>query len=112
MADKLTAEDYSKHLNTKFRVRLEGDNAPPIELELALVKPFSTLSHPRSDVERFSLYFYGPGDFFLPQRIYHLEHEQMGESDIFIVPVARDQRGFLYEAVFSFFKDGDAPQER
>ncbi|HEX3558928.1 MAG TPA: hypothetical protein VHU19_06980 [Pyrinomonadaceae bacterium] len=105
MTEKFTEEDFTRQLGTKFRVSLEGEGASPVELELAEVKPFPTLSHSRRDVERFSLFFYGPEDFFLPQRIYRLEHELLGGMDIFLVPVARDPRGFCYEAVFSFFKE-------
>jgi hypothetical protein len=105
MPERLNEETFTKQLGTKFRVRLEVEGAPEIELTLDEVEPFPTLSHSRSDLERFSAYFYGPGDFFLPQRIYRLEHEQMGELDIFLVPVSQDQRGLRYEAVFSYFKD-------
>jgi hypothetical protein len=34
-----------------------------------------------------------------------MEHEQMGEFEIFLVPIARDENGFLYEAVFNYYKD-------
>lgn len=105
MSELLSKESFTEQLRTKFRVRLEGEGAREVELELDEVVPFPTLTHSRSDVERFSVYFYGPGDFFLPQRIYRLEHERMGELDIFLVPVARDQRGFRYEAVYSYFTD-------
>ncbi|HVF42181.1 MAG TPA: hypothetical protein VM936_04175 [Pyrinomonadaceae bacterium] len=106
MPERLNQEDFTKHLGTKFRVRLdEVEGAPAVELELAEVVPYATLSHARGDAERFSVYFYGPGNVFLPQRTYRLGHEQLGELDIFLVPVAQDERGFRYEAVFSYFKD-------
>jgi hypothetical protein len=106
MPERLNEEDFRKHVGTKFRVRLdEIEGAPGVELELDEVVPYPSLSHPRGDAERFSAYFYGPGDFFLPQRIYKLEHEQMGENEIFLVPVAQNERGFRYEAVVSNFKE-------
>jgi hypothetical protein len=105
MSETLSKESFAEQLNTKFRVLLETEDAPEVELELAEVAEFPTLTHSRSDVERFSLYFYGPGDFFLPQRIYRLAHEQLGEQDIFLVPVAQEPRGFRYEAVFSYYKE-------
>jgi len=101
----LSKESFSEQLNTKFRVHLEVENAPEVEVELAEVAEFPTLTHSRSDVERFSLYFYGPGNFQLPQNTYRLTHERMGELDIFLVPVAHEPRGYRYEAVFSYFKD-------
>ena len=105
MTERLGEEDFRRELGTKFRVLLGGEGAREVELELDEVKPFPELTHSRGDVERFSVYFYGPGDFFLPQMTYTLEHERLGPADIFIVPVAQDARGFRYEAVFSYFKE-------
>lgn len=106
MPERLNEEDFRKHLGTKFRVRLdEIEGAPLVELELAEVVTYPTLSDPRGDAERFSVYFHSPANFFLPQRIYRLEHEQMGQQELFLVPVAQNEHGFRYEAVFSYFKD-------
>ena len=52
-------------------------------------------------VERFSLYFVGPGDFYLPQSIYRMEHDALGTLEIFIVPVGKEEAGYRYEAVFN-----------
>jgi hypothetical protein len=103
MPETLSKESFAEQLNTKFRVLLE--NAPEVELELAELVEFPTLTHSRSDVERFSLFFYGPGAYPLSQQIYRLAHEQMGEFDIFLVPIAQEPRGYRYEAVFSYFKE-------
>ena len=46
--------------------------------------------------------FQGPAEVFLPQHIYSLAHEQMGDFDLFLVPIARDERGFRYESVFNY----------
>lgn len=105
MPERLTKADFAEHLNTKFRALADAENAREVELELAELVEFPTLTHSRSDVERFSLFFYGPNELFLPQRIYRLAHERMGEHDIFLVPVAQEPRGYRYEAVFSYFKD-------
>ena len=105
MPDMPSKETFREHLNTQFRVLLETEGAPDVALELAEVADFPALTHSRGDVERFSLFFYGPGDLFLPQATYRLAHERMGELDIFLVPVAQEQRGFRYEAVFSYFKE-------
>ncbi|HEX8337685.1 MAG TPA: hypothetical protein VF621_13205 [Pyrinomonadaceae bacterium] len=109
MPETLSKESFAEQLNTKFRVLLETENAPEVELELAEVAEFPTLTHSRSDVERFSLYFYGPGDLLLPQNTYRLAHQQIGEHEIFLVPVAQEPRGFRYEAVFSYFKEDREP---
>jgi hypothetical protein len=37
----------------------------------------------------------------LPQRLYNFSHDAMGEREIFIVPVAKVENGFQYEAIFN-----------
>ena len=55
-------------------------------------------------MERFSVYFKGPTRPFLPQKLYTLQHDQMGEFEIFLVPLSQNDQGFRYEAVFNYFK--------
>ena len=100
MTAELTEKEFSKHVNTKFRVV----NEEPIELELTEVKGYLGQANERTGMERFSAFFHGPSDRFLPQRSYPLEHEVMGAFELFLVPIARDETGFRYEAVFNYFK--------
>ena len=100
MSEPLTEAEFSKHVNTKFRVR--GDE--PIELELIQVKGYLSKPDEESGMERFSAFFRGPVDRMLQQKVYSLEHEHMGNFDLFLVPVNRDESGFRYEAVFNYFK--------
>jgi len=100
MSAPLTEEEFSKHLNTKFRIAGEQ----PLELELTEVKGYLSKPNEESGMERFSAFFYGPGDRYLRQRVYTLEHEAMGAFELFLVPIARDEKGFRYEAVFNYFK--------
>ena len=101
MSAPLTEKEFSKHVNTKFRIPGEQ----PIELELAEVKGYLSKAHEQTGMERFSAFFSGPRQPYLPQRVYPLEHEQMGAFELFLVPVASDENGFRYEAVFNYFKD-------
>jgi hypothetical protein len=55
-------------------------------------------------MERFSVFFNGPGSVRLPQRLYALQHAQMGEFEIFLVPISGNEKGFRYEAVFNYFR--------
>lgn len=57
--------------------------------------------------QQFSITFLGPADIFLPQRMYRMDHDQMGALDLFIVPVGRDPKGFLYQAVFNRLTGGN-----
>ena len=95
---ELKEEVFAQHLNTKFYVPLEDRR---IELELVKVAGDKSSMDKIEGVERFALYFLGPGDFYLPQSTYRMEHDALGQLDIFIVPVAKDDKGFRYEAIFS-----------
>lgn len=106
MSTTLTEKEFSKHLNTKFRVAIEE----PIELELAEVKSYLSKANEQSGMERFSAFFYGPGNRCLPQHVYRLEHDRMGAFEVFLVPIGREERGFSYEAVFNYFKEASEPQ--
>jgi len=104
MSAPLTEEEFSQHVNTKFR--LNADTAEPVELELVEVKTYVNKDKPgeRGGMERFSVFFRGPLDAFLQQATYSLNHEKMGSFDIFLVPLAREEKGYSYEAVFNYLK--------
>ena len=98
----LTEEEFSRHLNTDFRLH-RGDG-PPIDLELVEVKGYLTKAGEQTGMERFSAFFKGPTEPYLAQNTYSLQHDQMGEFPIFLVPIARDEQGVRYEAVYNYFK--------
>ena len=104
MSAPLTEQEFSEHVNTKFRLNLETPE--PVELELVEVKTYVNKDKPgeRGGMERFSVFFRGPLNAFLRQATYSLSHEKMGSFDIFLVPLAREEKGFSYEAVFNYLK--------
>lgn len=96
--EELKEEVFAQHLNTKFYVQLEDRR---VELELVKVVGDKSSMNKIEGVERFAVYFTGPGDSYLPQSIYHLEHEALGTMLIFIVPVGAKQDRYQYEAIFN-----------
>ncbi len=95
MSANLTNEEFSKNLHTKFHIRLSETEA--IEAELTKIS-----EHLVSDrQERFAIVFRGPANAFLAQGMRRFEHDQMGELDLFIVPISQDDKGVYYEAVFN-----------
>jgi hypothetical protein len=102
MPASLTEQEFSRHLNTKFRLQLA--DGPPIDLELVEVKGYLTKAGEQTGMERFSAFFKGPTEPHLAQNTYSLQHDQMGEFPIFLVPIARDEQGVRYEAVYNYFK--------
>ena len=94
MIETFTEGTFLDHLNTRFRVF--GEAADPVDIELVRVTSLSSPGH-----VQFSIQFQGPGNLFLPQNIYTLEHEILGKFDLFLVPVGKNSNGFEYEAVFN-----------
>ena len=95
MEASLTHEAFTQLVNTKFEVRLDQQNG--VELELTEVSELKL--YPQQ--EQFAIVFRGPGNMFLDQGMRFLTHEQLGQFEIFIVPIRQDEQGFYYEAVFN-----------
>ena len=100
MTPEFTEKEFSQHLNSTFLITFTDGE---IELRLVEVKGYVPGANEESGMERFSIFLDG-ARVCLPQGVYRLKHEQMGELDIFLVPVSAEQDGFRYEAVFNRFK--------
>ena len=87
------ASTFSPHLNSTFRLSYGSAT-----MELALVE---ILDGSTARQVNFSLLFRGPLEPPLPQQIHPFEHDQIGQFDLFIVPIKRDANGLYYEAVFN-----------
>jgi len=102
MSEMQTEAEFTKNVNTKFRVMVE---APvPIELTLVSVTPRRIEPHEQEGMERFSAMFMGPLEVFLPQQTYRVSHPEMGEFDIFLVALGQEPEGFRYEAVYNYYR--------
>ena len=102
MSEWQTEEEFRKHLNTSFRVQV--DAATPVDIKLAAVESRPSEPNEQEGMERFSAFFSGPLDSFLPQNTYRVAHPQMGDFDVFLVAIGKDGEGFRYEAVYNYFK--------
>jgi uncharacterized protein DUF6916 len=72
-----------------------------------------TNGHSSPRQEQFSLRFRGDREKVFPQRIYPMKHDAIGELELFLVPIARDDSGTFYEAVFNrFIKQEPVNQEQ
>ncbi len=95
----LTVSDFRPHVGSGFR--LHADDVLEVELVEADDPGGSSGATPERPRAPFSVVFLGPRDPVLPQRIYRLEHEELGALDLFLVPIGRDAAGVRYEAVFT-----------
>jgi len=72
-------------------------------VELELIEISELKLHPRQ-VE-FSLEFRSPLNMFLSQGVHNFKHDQMGQFELFIVPIKQDEQGFYYQAVFNNLRE-------
>jgi hypothetical protein len=98
MLEHLNRETLSSYLNTKFRLFFADSQA--FEVELIEVTGGETARW-----ENFSIVFRGPVEHPFGQRIYRMQHEQLGDFELFLVPIRQDAQGFYYEAVFNRVKE-------
>lgn len=95
--DLLTLDHFSGCVNETFTAALnEG------EIEFVLVEARAIEQRmPNAMRVPFSLLFRNTAVFLFPQQIYQMRHPRIGEVGIFLVPVAREREGFLYQATFN-----------
>lgn len=94
----LTLEHFASRLNETFTVDLGHGKSPFVLLE---ARPLP--APPVHGLVRapFSLLFHHASAVLFPQRIYQMDGPGIGDFGIFLVPVARNQDGFVYQAVFN-----------
>lgn len=97
MLETATLETFAPLLGSDFEIDLRG--GPPIVLRLVAADP----ARPACEAgarEPFSIEFVGPSEPLLAQGTYPFSERSLGAFELFIVPIARDERGVRYEAVF------------
>ena len=107
MLDKLTLDDFTNRIGETFQATpQEGE---PFELELRRADPSRySDDEARGDKGKgdgpqrdgFSIEFHSRLPHHTPQQTVQMRHEQLGEFELFIVPLGPDAEGHRYEAVF------------
>ena len=93
----LKLEDFAGCVNETFVSQLDD-----VTLEFVLVEARqSGVMDPRQARQPFSLLFRNTAAVVFPQKIYPMRHARVGEVGIFLVPIAYEKAGFLYQAVFN-----------
>lgn len=87
---------FAPRVGEMFRAKLDAD----VDVELELTETNEAKGANRPD-HAFSITFRGPLERPLAQGTYELEHAVLGSLPIFLVPIAQQEGGFLYEAVFT-----------
>lgn len=90
--------DFAPHLNQTFMVDIEQVHTPFVLVE---VRPLQSRPVHGMVREPFSLLFRNEAAVVFAQRTYAMSKPGLGEFGIFLVPVARDKDGFIYQAIFN-----------
>jgi hypothetical protein len=97
----ISHEDFEPYAGGRFVIL---DAGGPMEVvDLIEVSPLKKYVAPDSERTPFSLLFKScdSSSNILPQKLYRMAHDDMGELEIFLVPIARDESGVTYEAAFN-----------
>ncbi len=96
----LVLADFAPHVGQAFAMRA-GPTAV-VSLVLSEARSLGAAPHPSERSESFALLFTSSERDHAPQATYSLEHPEMGEVEIFLVPVGPAPNGGMqYEAVFN-----------
>ena len=101
--ENLTLEAFQPRVGNTFTIRASPEQAIDAELieARALVDPGRSPKGASSSRTPFALLFRTTLKRALPQRIYAVEHGEMGPYELFLVPVGPDSVGMVYEAIFT-----------
>ena len=100
LLSELTHENTRQFIGDTFRITFDDGNVMELKLErvdLLLEKHLN----PKMKRDAFALIFRGPNNLVLRQHMYPLEHTTLGVLPVFLVPIAMEKPGALYEAVFN-----------
>lgn len=97
MLDDATRDTFASCSAKTYRVELEEGHT----VELELIEAADVGSRRKSGRQPFSVLFKGPPEPLLPQRTYRLRNDELGELELFLVPVGADAEAVDYEAIFT-----------
>jgi len=93
-------EAFQPHINSIFYIPFE--NGYIAKLSLRKIEILPEWAYEGKLMQPFSLYFEDFGPHELEQATYFMNHDILGEVDLFIVPLGRSSRnGSIYQAVFN-----------
>ena len=99
MLESFTLETFSERLCETFH--LYPEDQEPLEVELISATALGARPDEGRLRQPFSIVFRGPGDVLLPQHTYRMEHPEIGDFELFLVPIGPDEKGLRYEAIFT-----------
>jgi hypothetical protein len=97
MLDRLTIDDFEDRVSETFRATAAEGRT----LTLTLTSVDALPAPADGGRTPFSLEFRDEGQDHVPQQTVAVEHPEMGEFDLFVVPLGPGLEGMRYEAIFT-----------
>ncbi|KUM23978.1 hypothetical protein AU467_32120 [Mesorhizobium loti] len=94
----MTLERFAGCVGQGFDVDL---GTASVALTLSEARPLPQQGFAAAMRSPFYLLFRSGSPVVLPQKIYRMKNVTVGAIEIFIVPVARDRQGIVYQAIFN-----------
>lgn len=95
----LKKQSFENIHNNTFAIFFDLDNS--ISSELIEVSSINSHTLKDGQAEPFSLVFQVKDDRVFEQNTFQVTHEELGELELFLVPIGADENGVRYEAVFT-----------
>lgn len=100
--DWLTYAHFDGREGERFDASVGGETVVPLVLEQATESELSGGPGPDGQQRhQFNLVFRGPAAPVHPQGSYRLAHADLGELELFLVPLSQASDGVRYEAAFA-----------
>ena len=93
---------FAEELGSSFALKIADSES--VDLELVEVSELKERPHQVS----FAILFLTPNSSLVDQGLYELNHERLGEMQIFLVPIGMDGERMKLEAVFNFLPNDKA----
>jgi hypothetical protein len=103
LLDTATSETFQPHVGERFEVTPQEGESFEALLTSCEETTYGSPGDWQQTTQRvpFSLVFHGPADRAVSQQTCAFSHPQLGQFDLFIVPLGPDEHGMAYEAVVS-----------
>jgi hypothetical protein len=96
---ELNSKVFAECLHSSFQIAIPGGS--PLTVELSEV----TERNDSPKLEQFYVIFHSSGGEYLPQAMYTLKHEKLGDIELFLTPIGPSAgSGANYQAVFNRFR--------
>ena len=99
MTRPLVLEDFANRVGEDFTI--EERSLAGMALTLTEAQPLRAIWSRPGQRPPFSLVFVGKHPHVLEQRLYRFDLAGIGQVDIFLVPIGKDENGVSYQALFN-----------